>query len=128
MSRIATIDIGTNTALLLIADVASDGSLHVVYDEERFVRLGEGVDATRRINPAALERLRKTLVDYRATAEALLEACYAGFGLESREIQLHQKSRVRLFASLRVPEVDMKDNNPYLNPTELDEMADRAGD
>lgn len=65
--HIATIDVGTNTALLLIAKV-HEGQLISVHEAQRFVRLGEGVDATRRIQPAAMERLRKVLHAYQAIA------------------------------------------------------------
>ncbi len=68
--RVATIDIGTNTALLLVADVEG-GRLVPVHDEERFVRLGEGVDAARRLSPTAMDRAVAALRDYRATADRL---------------------------------------------------------
>ncbi|WP_457654261.1 Ppx/GppA phosphatase family protein [Rhodocaloribacter sp.] len=68
--RIAVIDVGTNTALLLIAERTADGRLRSLHEASRFVRLGEGVDAARRIGTAALERLRAALLDYRARAEA----------------------------------------------------------
>lgn len=69
-AMLATIDVGTNTALLLVTEVA-DGRLIPHYEEERFIRLGEGVDATGLIQPDALERLRKTLLDYKAIAASL---------------------------------------------------------
>lgn len=68
--RIAAIDVGTNTAQLLVADVV-DGAIHRKHVAERFVRLGEGVDATGRIGTAALDRLRATLSEHRSTAETL---------------------------------------------------------
>lgn len=68
--RIATIDVGTNTALLLVADVAA-GQLVPLYEAERFVRLGEGVDATRRVGQAALARLGEALRAYRHEAARL---------------------------------------------------------
>ena len=67
---LATIDVGTNTALLLVATVRQ-GRLHILHEEERFVRLGEGVDASGCITAAALGRLVAVLRDYRAKAEAL---------------------------------------------------------
>lgn len=42
--RIATIDIGTNTVLLLIADIDDDGRIQTVAEEQRLPRLGTGVD------------------------------------------------------------------------------------
>ncbi len=65
--RIATIDLGTNTALLLVADVV-DGDLVTVVDEERFVRLGEGVDAALKLSEPAMQRAIDALTDYAAIA------------------------------------------------------------
>ena len=41
--RIASIDIGTNTTLLLIADVDANGVIHPIVEEQRLPRLGKGV-------------------------------------------------------------------------------------
>jgi exopolyphosphatase/guanosine-5'-triphosphate,3'-diphosphate pyrophosphatase len=60
MKRLATIDLGTNTALLLISEWV-DGRLKVVRDEGGFVRLGEGMDASSRVGDAALARLRSIM-------------------------------------------------------------------
>ncbi len=65
--RLATVDIGTNTAQLLIA-MLDDTGLHRCHAVERFVRLGEGVDAHGRIGEAAQERLLETLRAHRDTA------------------------------------------------------------
>src|ERR1700730_4057526 len=65
MSSVAAIDCGTNSIRLLIVD-ALDGQLRDVHREMRIVRLGQGVDATGRFAPDALERTRAALVDYAA--------------------------------------------------------------
>jgi exopolyphosphatase/guanosine-5'-triphosphate,3'-diphosphate pyrophosphatase len=72
MSTVAAIDCGTNSIRLLIADAVDPGSiagsaggrLRDVHREMRIVRLGQGVDATGRFAPAAIERTRHALVDY----------------------------------------------------------------
>ena len=67
MSRVAAIDCGTNSIRLLIADATTaDGgvTLRDVHRETRIVRLGQGVDATGRLAPEALDRTRMALVDY----------------------------------------------------------------
>src|SRR3954466_9527482 len=69
VTRAAGIDCGTNSIRLLIADLA-DGGLTDVVREMRVVRLGEGVDRTGRIAPAALERTRVALADYAAAIRA----------------------------------------------------------
>ncbi len=70
MPRLATVDIGTNTALLLVADVA-EGAMTPVYEEDRYVRLGQGVDAERRLAPEAVERVLAALRAYRRKADDL---------------------------------------------------------
>jgi exopolyphosphatase / guanosine-5'-triphosphate,3'-diphosphate pyrophosphatase len=69
MTRVAAVDCGTNSIRLLIAD-AVDGKLRDVHRETRIVRLGQGVDATGRFAPDALERTRAALVDYVAVCKA----------------------------------------------------------
>jgi exopolyphosphatase/guanosine-5'-triphosphate,3'-diphosphate pyrophosphatase len=69
MARVAAIDCGTNSIRLLIADVdRRDGgtALRDVHREMRIVRLGQGVDATGRLAPAAVERTRAALADFTA--------------------------------------------------------------
>lgn len=69
--RVATIDIGTNTVLLLVAEVGEDGSLVAVEERATITRLGEGVDQTRALSPAAVERTNACLSTY---AEAIRAA------------------------------------------------------
>ncbi|RMF60596.1 MAG: exopolyphosphatase [Bacteroidetes bacterium] len=68
--RLATIDVGTNTAQLLVADLAPGGRLRILHEDSRVIRLGEGVDRSRRIRPEAMARLRDALRAYRRLAEA----------------------------------------------------------
>jgi exopolyphosphatase / guanosine-5'-triphosphate,3'-diphosphate pyrophosphatase len=68
--RVAAVDQGTNTTRLLVADV-EDGELEEVARRTEITRLGEGVDARRRLLPVAIARVRNVLSDYRREAEAL---------------------------------------------------------
>ena len=68
--RVAAIDQGTNTTRLLVADV-DGGRVDEVHRESRITRLGEGVDARRRLLPLPIARVRNALTDYRRTAEQL---------------------------------------------------------
>jgi exopolyphosphatase / guanosine-5'-triphosphate,3'-diphosphate pyrophosphatase len=63
--RVAAIDCGTNSLRLLIADV--DPVRRELSDVQRrmeIVRLGQGVDATGRLAPEALDRTFRVLADY----------------------------------------------------------------
>ncbi len=69
MTRVAAIDCGTNSLRLLVADVDADaGTLTDVDRRTEIVRLGEGVDGTGRIGPAALERTLAVARFYAAVA------------------------------------------------------------
>jgi exopolyphosphatase/guanosine-5'-triphosphate,3'-diphosphate pyrophosphatase len=70
VKRVAAIDCGTNSVRLLIADISEDSELSDVTRQMRIVRLGEGVDRTGRLAPAAIERTRLALVDYAADIAA----------------------------------------------------------
>lgn len=71
MTRVAAVDCGTNSIRLLIAEPGPDGRLIDVDRRMHIVRLGEGVDATGRLAPAAIERTRVALAEY---AEAMVAA------------------------------------------------------
>lgn len=62
---IATIDIGTNTVLLLIADVGPHGTIQTVAGAQRIIRLGRNVDASRTIRPEGLDKCADVLAEYR---------------------------------------------------------------
>lgn len=64
----ASIDLGTNSALLLIAK--TDGrNFDVIREELRICRIGEGVDSTGNLNPKAIDRTIKVLEEYKKIAE-----------------------------------------------------------
>lgn len=74
---LATIDIGTNTAQLLVVERNVPG-LRRVHTAERFVRLGEGVDARGHIGTAARDRLLDALGEHlRAAREQGAETVLA---------------------------------------------------
>jgi exopolyphosphatase/guanosine-5'-triphosphate,3'-diphosphate pyrophosphatase len=70
MTRVAAIDLGTNSTRLLVADV-DDGNISDLARETRITRLGEGVDERRRLLPGPIARVRNVLTDFRRTAESL---------------------------------------------------------
>ena len=70
MSRVAAIDLGTNSTRLLVADV-EDGRIADIERDMRVTRLGEGVDERGRLLPVPVARVRNVLSDYRRRLEAL---------------------------------------------------------
>jgi exopolyphosphatase / guanosine-5'-triphosphate,3'-diphosphate pyrophosphatase len=70
MMRVAAIDLGTNATRLLVADV-DDGEMTEVHRRTTITKLGEGVDARRRLLPVPVARVRNTLTEYRRELESL---------------------------------------------------------
>lgn len=69
MPHFATIDMGTNTFRLLIAEIKSVAknrlSLKTIYSENRIVHLGEGFSERKWIRPDAIDRALSTLCVFR---------------------------------------------------------------
>lgn len=60
----ASIDIGTNTVLLLIAEYDGD-KLTVIHIDQRIPRLGKGVDENRNLSDESIQRVIDALKEYR---------------------------------------------------------------
>jgi exopolyphosphatase/guanosine-5'-triphosphate,3'-diphosphate pyrophosphatase len=68
--RAAAVDVGTNSTRLLVGEVARpDGPLTTVDRRMIITRLGEGVDATRRLAPEAVERTLAALREFRVAID-----------------------------------------------------------
>lgn len=61
--RVATIDIGTNTVLLLVAEKRDDDVVAVT-ERATITRLGQGVDVSRALAPEAIARTNACIDDY----------------------------------------------------------------
>ncbi len=71
MPRYATIDVGTNSVLLLVADRQPDGRFHAVQERAEITRLGRGVDQSRRLSPEGMETTLQVLSDFADEARRL---------------------------------------------------------
>src|SRR5207244_3507191 len=73
MTRVAAVDIGTNSVRLLVADVDGpdrDARLTTIDRETRITRLGQGVNETRRLDPEAIARTVAVLCEYHESIAA----------------------------------------------------------
>jgi exopolyphosphatase / guanosine-5'-triphosphate,3'-diphosphate pyrophosphatase len=70
VTRVAAVDLGTNSTRLLVADV-EDGHIHDLVRQTRVTRLGEGVDARGKLLPLPIARVRNVLTDFRKAIEQL---------------------------------------------------------
>ncbi len=126
--RVATIDIGTNTVLLLVAERDGTGKLRALVERAEITRLGQGVDRTKRLAPDAVERTAACLegyarevtaakVDHVAVVgtsamrdaqggERLLELIRAAFGVDVRVLSGDEEARVTFRGALHGLPVD----------------------
>ncbi len=65
MTRVAAIDIGTNSVLLVVAEQTADG-VRPLIERATITRLGQGVDRTRQLAPEARQRTLDCLSHYAA--------------------------------------------------------------
>ena len=68
--RLAGIDIGTLTCRLLIAEHTPGHPLNELQSERRILRLGEGVDQTKRLSADAMDRVIHCLQEWRKVIDS----------------------------------------------------------
>jgi exopolyphosphatase/guanosine-5'-triphosphate,3'-diphosphate pyrophosphatase len=125
--RIATVDIGTNTLLLLVVEVTGGRAPVPLVERATITRLGQGVDRTRALAPDAVSRTLACLEDYARVArelhvdrvaivgtsamrdaaggESLRAAIRAMWGTEPRVVSGEEEARLAFTGSLSGLEV-----------------------
>jgi exopolyphosphatase / guanosine-5'-triphosphate,3'-diphosphate pyrophosphatase len=101
--RVATIDIGTNTVLLLVAERGPSGALDAVTERATITRLGQGVDRTRRLAPEAIERTAACVDEYAGVIRDAGARRIAVVGTSAmRDAEGGERLRARVLAALGV--------------------------
>ncbi len=122
MTRVAAIDIGTNTVLLLVAERGADGAVVAVDEHATITRLGEGVDRTRSLAPEAIARTEACLDRYAGIVQrhgagrvavvgtsamrdagggqAIVDHVRARFGVEARTISGDEEAHLTFAGAL----------------------------
>jgi exopolyphosphatase / guanosine-5'-triphosphate,3'-diphosphate pyrophosphatase len=115
-TRVAVVDLGSNSTRLLIADVTDGGALTEVERRSVVTRLGDGVEASGALGDEAMRRVDRVLSDYRrvmddhdvetavgvltsAVRDAANGAAYAAtvrerFGIAARTIPGEEEARL----------------------------------
>jgi exopolyphosphatase / guanosine-5'-triphosphate,3'-diphosphate pyrophosphatase len=83
----ASIDLGTNTCLLLVAECRAQQVIQVHYDRSQVVRLGQGVDQSRKLQPEPMKRVLACLKDYAARVKT--------FGVQPEDAKCVATSQAR---------------------------------
>lgn len=71
MSRIAAVDVGSNSVLTCVGEPLPGGDFRILYDTVRTTRLGEGLDRTGRLSPLGIRRTLAALIESRRKIEIL---------------------------------------------------------
>jgi exopolyphosphatase/guanosine-5'-triphosphate,3'-diphosphate pyrophosphatase len=69
--RVASLDVGTNSLRLLVADWGAGGGLRRVFGDRRITRLGEGLQGSGRLSEEAIQRTLEALCVFLGEAEGL---------------------------------------------------------
>lgn len=86
--RVASLDFGSNTTLLLVAEVEQGKITKILSDETRVTKMGQGVHQSRRFHPEALQRMRAALTDYKKIIDQLgPEKVYAVATSAARDVE-----------------------------------------
>jgi exopolyphosphatase/guanosine-5'-triphosphate,3'-diphosphate pyrophosphatase len=69
--RIAALDVGTNTVLMLVVECDADRPPRRIADLARITRLGRGVDASQRLDPASAQNTLDAISEFVVQARSL---------------------------------------------------------
>jgi exopolyphosphatase/guanosine-5'-triphosphate,3'-diphosphate pyrophosphatase len=98
MARYATIDVGSNSVLLLVAEKTAEGFV-TVEDRAELTRLGDGLEQTGRLSDVAMERTVQALLDLaRLAVEAHRVRGIAAVGTEALRTAVNGQELVQRVA------------------------------
>jgi len=69
--KLAALDVGTNTVLMLVVERNPDGELRTLAELSRITRLGRGIESSARLDPQAAAATLDAIVEFTGQARAL---------------------------------------------------------
>jgi exopolyphosphatase/guanosine-5'-triphosphate,3'-diphosphate pyrophosphatase len=95
MRRLATIDIGTNTVLLLVAEVDFHVRIRTLAERQAIIRLGRCVDADRKITEDGILKGQNVLMDYAEVARSYNVDGIFAFGTSALRDAVNREEVIR---------------------------------
>ncbi|MGZ3447657.1 MAG: Ppx/GppA phosphatase family protein, partial [Myxococcaceae bacterium] len=119
MSRLAAVDVGTNSVLLLVAERGDDGVLRPVREEAEITRLGRGVDRSGVLSAEGLETTLEVLGRFaemarRSGARALVVTATSAARDASNGAEFLARARERTGATVEILAGDEEARLSYL--------------
>jgi len=101
--RVAALDLGSNTSLLLIAEVSNGQVIKVISDHTTVTKMGQGVHQAKRFHPDALGRVRECLQKYRKVIDqAKVDKVLAVATSAARDVE-NKDELIKITESLKIP-------------------------
>ncbi len=101
--RVAALDLGSNTSILLVADVMPDGQIQVLEDSTRVTRMGQGMDQSRAFHPEALTRMDHSLQYFRERLDQLQPDIVLGVATSAARDARNQEDFFELCLRHQIP-------------------------
>lgn len=101
--RVAALDLGSNTSLLLIAEVENGQVTKVISDHTTVTKMGQGVHQAKRFHPDALKRVRECLQEYRKIIDhSQVDKILAVATSAARDVE-NQNELTKICTDLKIP-------------------------
>jgi exopolyphosphatase/guanosine-5'-triphosphate,3'-diphosphate pyrophosphatase len=101
--RVAALDLGSNTSLLLIAEVESGQISKVISDHTTVTKMGQGVHHAKRFHPDALTRVKECLQEYRRIIDlSHVDKVLAVATSAARDVE-NQSELIKITSDLKIP-------------------------
>jgi exopolyphosphatase/guanosine-5'-triphosphate,3'-diphosphate pyrophosphatase len=131
MSRLAAVDVGTNSVLLLVAERGADGVVRPVREEADITRLGRGVDRSGLLSPEGVEATLEVLARFAALARrdgasALVVTATSAARDARNGLEFLDRARERTGASVEILSGDEEARLSYLAVAQ--DFATEAGE
>lgn len=122
--RIAVIDIGTNTILMLIGDVDNEGNVNFASDHHRIARLGKGVDARGIIQEETIIRVLDILSELKKIAYSEKSEKIFAFGTSALRNAKNNLSFIELIKNRLSIDIQILSNSDEARLTYLGAISD----
>ena len=100
-NTLGEIDLGTNTALMLLARIEPCGKVTILTDDHAIVRLGHRVDSTGLLNSDAISRACKQLKVFSKKASRLGVANLSAWGTSAVRDAINKNELIKKIYSIK---------------------------
>lgn len=123
--KVAAIDMGTNTTLMLVAEVEEKKIVKVLADESTVTRLGQELSKNGKLHAEALQRMDRCLGEYQRSIQALGVEKVLSVATSAARDASNSEELYKIAASYNIP-IHIIDGNKEAEISFLGAIYDRA--